>query len=162
MKEIKDDTNRWRDVPCSCIKNQYCESDYTTQSNPQIQCNPYQITNDIFLRIRTKNFRICMETQKTPNSQSNLEKENRAGGIKLPDFRLYCEAEVIKTVWYWHKNQRYFCRHGQVILQFIWKGRGNRLSKTTMKKTDKVSVLRLPNFKAYYNTNQCSVAVAKG
>ena len=34
MKEIKDDTNRWRDMPCSWTgKNQYCENDYTTQSN---------------------------------------------------------------------------------------------------------------------------------
>ena len=55
--------------------NQYCENDYTTRSNLEIQCNPYQITNGIFHRIRTKNFTICMETQKTPNSQSNLEKE---------------------------------------------------------------------------------------
>ena len=56
-------------------KNQHCENAYTTQSNLQIQCNPYQTTNVIFHRIRTKNFTICMETQKTPNSQSNLEKE---------------------------------------------------------------------------------------
>ena len=56
-------------------KNQYCESDYTTQSNLQIQCNPYEVTNGIFHRTRTENFTICMETQKTLNSQSNLEKE---------------------------------------------------------------------------------------
>ena len=57
-------------------KNQYYQNDYTTQSNLQIQCNPYQITNGIFYRTRTKNLKICMETQKTLNSQSNLEKEN--------------------------------------------------------------------------------------
>ena len=56
-------------------KNQYCENDYTTQSNLQIQCNPYQTINDILHRIRTKNFTFRMEAQKTPNSQSNLEKE---------------------------------------------------------------------------------------
>ena len=54
-------------------KNQYCVNDYTTQSNLQIQCNPYQITNGIFYRTRTKNLKISMETQKTPNSQSSLE-----------------------------------------------------------------------------------------
>ena len=56
-------------------KNQYSENEYTTQSNLQIQCNPYQATNVIFQRIRTNDFTICMELQKTLNSQSNLEKE---------------------------------------------------------------------------------------
>ena len=56
-------------------KNQYCENNYTTKCNLQIQCDPYQITNDIFHISRTKYFTIHMETQKTPNSQSSLEKE---------------------------------------------------------------------------------------
>ena len=56
-------------------KNQYCKNNYTTQSNLQIQCNPYQITKGIFHRIRTKNFTVCTETQKTLNGESNLEKE---------------------------------------------------------------------------------------
>ena len=56
-------------------KNQYCESYYTTKCNLQIQCNPYQITNGIFHRTRTKCFTIHMETWKTLNRQSSLEKE---------------------------------------------------------------------------------------
>ena len=56
---------------CLDWKNQHSENDYPTQSNLQIHCNPYQTANGI----RTKNFTICMETQKTPNGQSNLEKE---------------------------------------------------------------------------------------
>ena len=69
MKEIKDDLNRWRESPRSW------GNDCTTKCNLQIQCDPYQITNGIFHRTRTKNFTLHMETQKTPNSQSSLEKE---------------------------------------------------------------------------------------
>ena len=66
-------------------KNQYCENDYTTKCNLQIQCDPYQITNDIFHRTRTKNFTIHMETQKTPIAKAVLRKKNGAGGINLTD-----------------------------------------------------------------------------
>ena len=47
------------------MKDKYYENDYTTKCNLEIQCNPYQITNGIFHRARTKNFTIHMETQKT-------------------------------------------------------------------------------------------------
>ena len=47
-------------------KDQYSENVYTTQSNLQIQCNPYQITHDIFNRTITNNPKIYMEPQKTP------------------------------------------------------------------------------------------------
>ena len=56
-------------------KTQYCQNDYTTQSNLQVQCNFYQITNGNIHRIRTKIFTNSMEAQKILNSQSNLEKD---------------------------------------------------------------------------------------
>ena len=64
MKEIKDETNRWRNTPCSWIGI----IKIVKRSILYIQHNPYQTT-------RTNNFTISMETQQTPNSQSNLEKE---------------------------------------------------------------------------------------
>ena len=86
-------------------KNQEYYSDYTTQGNLQIQCNRYQINNGIFHRTRTNHFKICMETQKTPNAKIILRKKNGTGGIRLPAFRPYYKATVIKTIWYWHKNR---------------------------------------------------------
>ena len=62
----------------SDCKTQNCQNDYTTQSNLGIQCNLYQITNGIFHKTKTKNFKICMEAQKTTNSQSNSEKEKQS------------------------------------------------------------------------------------
>ena len=68
-------------------KNQYCENDYSTQSSLQIQYNLYQTTNGVLHRIRTKNFTIHMETQKTLNSQSNLEKEKRSWRNQAPQLQ---------------------------------------------------------------------------
>ena len=85
-------------------KNQYCENEYTTQSKLHIQCNSYKVTSGILHRIRTKNLTICMETQKTPNIQSNFEKEKpkleESGSLTL-----YYKATVIKTVCYWYKHR---------------------------------------------------------
>ena len=75
VKEIKEDTNRWRNIPCSWIGRINIVKMSILPKQSMIQYNPYQTTNGIFHRARTNKFTICMEIQKTSNSQSNLEKE---------------------------------------------------------------------------------------
>ena len=75
MKENKEDTNRWRNIPCSWIgRINIVKMAILPKAIYRFNA-PYQGTNGIFHITRTNNFTICMEIQKTSDSQSNLEKE---------------------------------------------------------------------------------------
>ena len=73
MKKIKDDINRWRDIPCSWVER-IDTVKMTILPNAIYRFNviTIKLPMGIFHRTRTKNFTIHMETQKTPNSQSSL------------------------------------------------------------------------------------------
>ena len=79
-------------------KTQYCENDYTTKHNLQIQCDPYQITNGIFPELEQKISQFIWKHKRPQIAKVVLRKKNGAGGINLIDFRLYYKGTVKKTV----------------------------------------------------------------
>ena len=69
-------------------KNQHCQNDYNTERKLQILLNFYQIINDSSSqKYITKNLKICMEIQETPDMQSNLEKEKWRWRTLFPEFQ---------------------------------------------------------------------------
>ena len=74
MKEIKDDTNRWRDIPCSWIgRINIVKVTILPKAIYRFNAIRIKLPMAFFMELEQKTLKICMETQKTRNSQSSLE-----------------------------------------------------------------------------------------
>ena len=71
------------------MENQYCENDYTTKCNLQIQCDPYQSINGIFTELEQKISQFIWKHKRPWIAKAVLRKKNGAEWINLPDFRVY-------------------------------------------------------------------------
>ena len=81
-------------------KNQYCDNHYILP-NAVYRFNviPIKLPMAFFIELGQKISQFIRKYRRPQIVKAVLRKKNGAGGFNLPDFRLYCKATVIKTVW---------------------------------------------------------------